>query len=71
MADSAPNNNNNLKRMSSESQSEPFIAMYVFTYKESVTAGGATIDNNVDNNQHSARIKDINIKCTDGQVSEL
>jgi len=42
------------------SESEPFIAIYVFTYKEFVMAGGATIDNIYYN--HSARIKNINIR---------
>jgi len=41
-----------------------FIAMYIYIYKESVIAGGATIENDINNNKqqinkHSAIIKNI------------
>jgi len=39
-----------------------FIAKYVFIYKECVMTGGATIDNDINNNQHSARLKSMNIR---------
>jgi len=47
--------------------------MYVLTDKEFVMAGGATIDNIINNNQHSARIKNITykIKCRQAANSTL
>jgi len=37
-------------------ESEAFIAIYVFTCKQCVTAGGGTIDNNINNNQRQSKL---------------